>query len=241
MSFIGSWLSISVRRRPVAAAAVYVLTHTPQWNPFVSLASPAPHPMGDERKSTRIVVHFQGAEPGARRGPRRAGAWSPQRVDVTITVRKGLATVLLNEKARRSFRKQLRRADAGGDEMLPSRDHWNEALEAFGEGRYMEAHDVFESLWRRAEGQNREFFQGRVLLAAALFHRDRGSNSGAQRCFERAAEHWQGLPWRFRGLKISDALGAVEEVLGREWATPELPTSSPERSAAPRPQGGDRS
>jgi predicted metal-dependent hydrolase len=125
--------------------------------------------------------------------------------------------------------------------MLPSRDNWNDALAAFREGRYMEAHDAFESLWRGAAGQNREFFQGWVLLAAALFHRDRGNESGARRCFERAAEHWQRLPWSFRGLKISEVLRAVEEVLGQEWATPELPMSSPERSPAPRPQGGDRS
>lgn len=102
------------------------------------------------------------------------------------------------------------------------RVRWREAVEAFQEGRYFEAHEYFEGLWRDAHGQEREFYQGWLLAAAALFHRDRGNTRGAQLCYERASVHWGTLPDRFHGLRVSQVLDAVGRILGQEWATPEL-------------------
>jgi predicted metal-dependent hydrolase len=110
----------------------------------------------------------------------------------------------------------------GGDRMLASRDPWIEAVETFQEGRYLETHRAFESLWRAAAGRDRDFYQGWVLLAAALFHRDRGNLEGTRRCFERAARRWGALPPVYRSFNISDGIQAVECLLDKEWARPDL-------------------
>lgn len=118
--------------------------------------------------------------------------------------------------------------------MFARRGRWNAAVEIFSEGRYFDAHEAFEELWRAAEGAEREFLQGWALLAAALFHRDRGNPKGARTCFERAAAHWGRVPPRFRGVDTAGTLAAVGRVLEQEWAAPDLAWISPDRRRVDR-------
>lgn len=101
-------------------------------------------------------------------------------------------------------------------------DPWEEARETFVTGRYLEAHQILEELWKDATGTDREFYQGLVLLAAALFHRDRGNIRGSQVCFARARSSWQGLPPERLGVNLAEWMGAVEAVLGEPWQKPQL-------------------
>lgn len=99
-----------------------------------------------------------------------------------------------------------------------------EAIEKFRDGRYVEAEEVFEGLWRRATGGDKDYYRGWVLLAAALFHRDRGNARGARSCFDRARSLWSQLP-RARGeYDLLEVLGTVEAVLGTEWVAPRIDT-----------------
>ncbi|MBI5446299.1 MAG: DUF309 domain-containing protein [Deltaproteobacteria bacterium] len=107
--------------------------------------------------------------------------------------------------------------------MASSKVRRQEALAKFRDGRYFEAHQAFEELWRRSSGKERAFFQGWVLLSAALFHRDRGNAKGARTCLQRASERWGALPGEVEGCKLREVLRAVEAVLGSEWACPLLP------------------
>jgi predicted metal-dependent hydrolase len=74
-----------------------------------------------------------------------------------------------------------------------------EALKAFvrhfQEGRYFEAHEVLEEAWRKAEGEERRFLQGLILLAAAL-HRGKGG----VRNLRKAEAKLSGLPSPYLGL-----------------------------------------
>lgn len=57
------------------------------------------------------------------------------------------------------------------------------------DGRAFEAHEVFESAWRRARAEQRadaDFWQGLVLVAGALHHADRGNERGRAALLERA-------------------------------------------------------
>lgn len=114
--------------------------------------------------------------------------------------------------------------------MARAKPAWEEGLSTFRDGRYFEAHEAFEGLWRASKGRHRRFYQGWVLLAAALFHRDRGNAKGARICLERASERWGSLPGRFAGWDLPGTLGSVREVLPREWACPLLPEAGPELS-----------
>ncbi|GAB4271045.1 MAG: hypothetical protein Kow0092_25650 [Deferrisomatales bacterium] len=117
--------------------------------------------------------------------------------------------------------------------MLAVRNRFMEAVEMVRAGRYFDAHEAFETLWREAEGPDREYYRGWVLLSAALFHRDRGNPTGSRLCFERAAAHWQKLPARVRGTPLAETLKAFETVLEREWVKPDLSFVAPVLGGAP--------
>jgi hypothetical protein len=48
----------------------------------------------------------------------------------------------------------------------------------FNAGRWWEAHEAWEGAWRAAEGAERDRWQGLILAAAALLHRERGNAHG---------------------------------------------------------------
>jgi len=104
---------------------------------------------------------------------------------------------------------------------------FDEALERFCAGRYLEAQESFEALWHGAEGGARDFYQGWVLAAAALFHRDRGNARGAVTCVARAETHWQRVGPVTMGPQPETVLAAVRGVLDREWVHPVLPGHCP--------------
>jgi hypothetical protein len=88
-----------------------------------------------------------------------------------------------------------------------------EALEAFvrhfQEGRYFEAHEVLEEAWRKAEGEERRFLQGLILLAAAL-HRGKGG----VRNLRKAEAKLSGLPSPYLGLDWRPLLEEARRRLG---------------------------
>ncbi|MBI5014897.1 MAG: DUF309 domain-containing protein [Deltaproteobacteria bacterium] len=116
--------------------------------------------------------------------------------------------------------------------MVSADDPWGEALARFLEGRYWAALMEFERLGRRAAGEERTWLQGWVLLAAALFHRDRGNTRGAQACFARAERRWERLAGRQSDRDAEGTLAAVRQVLDREWVVPRFPFGPDE----PEPQ-----
>jgi predicted metal-dependent hydrolase len=54
-----------------------------------------------------------------------------------------------------------------------------EGLELFNTGRYFEAHEVLEDLWRITPGPEREFYQGLIQLAVILHHLGKKNFRGA--------------------------------------------------------------
>ncbi len=121
--------------------------------------------------------------------------------------------------------------------MVDVPDRYSESLEKFREGRYYEAHEGFEALWHRARGDERNLYQGWVLVCAALFHRDRGNSRGALACLARAEAHWEGLPPDAGGLDPCRVLEAVRRVMDREWVRPDL--SEPWEREAGRREGSE--
>jgi hypothetical protein len=53
-----------------------------------------------------------------------------------------------------------------------------EGAEHFNAGRWWEAHEAWEAVWRGATGSERELWRGLILAAAALLHRERGNAHG---------------------------------------------------------------
>lgn len=58
----------------------------------------------------------------------------------------------------------------------------------FDGGRYFEAHEVWEALWKREEGDRRLLLHGLIQVAAAFVKWTRGEPRGAARLLERGTE-----------------------------------------------------
>jgi len=59
------------------------------------------------------------------------------------------------------------------------RDLLEEGIIFFNDGRYYEAHEVWEDLWRETRGPLREFYQGLIHAAVGLHHLKRNNRTGA--------------------------------------------------------------
>lgn len=99
---------------------------------------------------------------------------------------------------------------------------YEEAYELLREGRYYDAHEAFEGLWRRAAGGDRDVYQSFALLAAALFHRDRGNETGAHKCYEKASGHVAAVASEDQAAALRRVLAAVEAVIDKDWEHPDL-------------------
>lgn len=67
-------------------------------------------------------------------------------------------------------------------------------IELFNEGRYFECHEVWEAIWLKASGPEREFLHAMIQIAASLLHFQRLNLKGAFSIYERAKRRLQSLP-----------------------------------------------
>ncbi|WP_337843964.1 DUF309 domain-containing protein [Thermus sp.] len=87
-----------------------------------------------------------------------------------------------------------------------------EALRLWAEGRHFEVHEVLEEAWREAEGEERRFLQGLILLAAVLHQKALGR--AGLRNFRKAEARLKGLPCPYLGVDWEALLGEVRRRLG---------------------------
>lgn len=91
-----------------------------------------------------------------------------------------------------------------------------EGIEHFNSRRFWEAHESWEEIWLVAEGDERQFLQGLIQLAAAYHHVQRGTLRGAVRLFDSALRRLNSLPPSYGGV---DRCGAVASAARDREAT----------------------
>jgi hypothetical protein len=69
---------------------------------------------------------------------------------------------------------------------LPTAEAVAEAISLFNAERFWEAHEVLESLWRVAEGDEKLLLQGLILVCAAFVHEQKGEEAVAMGVAKRA-------------------------------------------------------
>ena len=79
----------------------------------------------------------------------------------------------------------------------------DQGIEEFRQGRFFEAHEVWEEIWIVSTGPERLFLQGLIQLAAALVHLGRGKVEPARRLLAMALAKLQDAPDGFAGLSFS--------------------------------------
>lgn len=94
-------------------------------------------------------------------------------------------------------------------------------IELFNDGKFFECHEVWETIWLKAEGIEREFLLAMIQVAAALLHIQRGNFSGAQSVGRRAIGKLKNLPERLMNIDTQEIRLSLETCLAA--ANPSFP------------------
>lgn len=101
---------------------------------------------------------------------------------------------------------------------------WAAGAALFNAGEYWEAHEAWEPLWLRSEGQERRLLAGTILLAAALHKGHKMQNPrGGRRNYDKALAHLTHLPDRYEGVEVRRLEAEVAQALENPDLRPQLP------------------
>ena len=81
--------------------------------------------------------------------------------------------------------------------------------------RYWHAHEAWETLWRAADDEERDFYQGLILVAAGLLHLQRRNARGARNKLSEGVAKLQRYEPAHRDLVLTELIGYGSEEAGR--------------------------
>src|SRR5262245_32211929 len=101
-------------------------------------------------------------------------------------------------------------------------------IELFNAGQFFESHEVWEEIWLKAEGAERDLLSALIQSAAAFHHFQRGNLMGASSVYRRARGKLETLPRNILRLDTQDFAEQIgqffDTVLNRQGPIPSLPT-----------------
>lgn len=77
-------------------------------------------------------------------------------------------------------------------------------IEHFNAGRFFEAHESWEEIWTRSEGETKLFYQTLIQAAVAIHHFERENYRGARGVYRNVIEKLPALPSVFLSLDLAD-------------------------------------
>jgi predicted metal-dependent hydrolase len=83
-------------------------------------------------------------------------------------------------------------------------------LDLIRQGRYFEAHEELELVWRAAEPSERDFYQGLVHVAVAWYQAGRGRPVATASQLEKASRRLAAFVPEHRGVDVAGVLAQVE-------------------------------
>jgi predicted metal-dependent hydrolase len=89
-------------------------------------------------------------------------------------------------------------------------DHFERGLELIRRGRYFEAHEELELVWRAAPAAERDFYQGLVHVAVAWYQAGRGRPVATASQLDKAARRLGPFAPAHRGVDVAHVLTQVE-------------------------------
>lgn len=87
---------------------------------------------------------------------------------------------------------------------------FEEGIALFNDGRFYEAHEVLEDVWRPTQGQPRIFLQALIQIAVGLHHHSTGNVVGTRSLLARGASKLSQYPDDYCGLDVQALLQSVE-------------------------------
>ncbi len=79
-----------------------------------------------------------------------------------------------------------------------------EGIHLFNEGKYFEAHEIWEEIWGESVGLEKKFYQALIMVAVALLKRESNIPGGAEKMYQRALERLAELPDSYFGIDIRE-------------------------------------
>jgi uncharacterized protein len=79
--------------------------------------------------------------------------------------------------------------------------------------RYWHAHEAWETLWRAAPGEERDFYQGLIQIAAGLLHLQRRNLRGARNKLSEGLEKLGPYQPAHRGVFVNELIGEGRRIL----------------------------
>jgi predicted metal-dependent hydrolase len=99
-------------------------------------------------------------------------------------------------------------SDAAGYEPL-----YLAGIEKFNACDYYESHEVWEELWTEYRGPSRQFYQGLIQAAVALYHFGNGNIRGARKLHGSVHRYLEPYAPRHLGLDVTSFLGSFDTCL----------------------------
>jgi hypothetical protein len=79
--------------------------------------------------------------------------------------------------------------------------------------RYWHAHEAWETLWRAAAEDDRDFYQGLIQVAAGLLHLQRRNARGARNKLSEGLDKLENYQPMHRGVLVSELVGKCRRIL----------------------------
>lgn len=92
-------------------------------------------------------------------------------------------------------------------------DFLRDGIFFFNSGRYFEAHESWEDLWRTTRGPLRLFYQGLVQAAVGMHHLSRRNRNGARAQLGKSLSKLEQYPGRFCGIDNARLIAGLRNVL----------------------------
>ena len=90
---------------------------------------------------------------------------------------------------------------------------FRQAAALFNGARYWHAHEAWETLWRAAPDEDRDFYQGLIQVAAGLLHLQRRNMRGARNKLHEGLEKLQPYEPAHHGIFVSELIGEARRLL----------------------------
>lgn len=109
------------------------------------------------------------------------------------------------------------------------RTAWDHGATLFDDGNYWHAHEALEGPWLRAEGLEKHFLAGVILLAASLHKARALANArGGRRNYAKALAHLALVPDAYYGVDIRSLEAIVLAALHDASLEPKIPRRTEE-------------
>ncbi len=107
----------------------------------------------------------------------------------------------------------VRRGRTGPIDPEKADELFRRGVALFNGGRYWHAHEAWETLWRAAPDEERDFYQGLIQLAAGLLHLQRRTLRGARNKLSEGVEKLKPYQPAHHGIFVNELVGRAERIL----------------------------